>query len=161
MEQIVQQYIQVKGLNEQQAQQLIQELQQLDEQQLQQVVENMQQQLQENNPEEQMMQYGGIPVSMDGLYEYPNQPVIVPTEGTGKITMRGINKEVFGVSKFGIKKMLPDKEYEFNDDEILEFPSHYFEKINDKGNMILNHIDIDENFINELKNKGYHVNIIP
>lgn len=59
MEQIIQQYIQAKGLNEQQAQQLIQELQQLDEQQLQQVIGNMQQQLQGNNQEEQMMQYGG------------------------------------------------------------------------------------------------------
>lgn len=56
MEQIVQQYIQAKGLNEQQAQQLIQELQKLDEQQLQKVIENMQSQLQGN---EQQMQFGG------------------------------------------------------------------------------------------------------
>lgn len=310
MEQIVQQYIQAKGLNEQQAQQLIQELQQLDEQQLQQVIGNMQQQLQENNQQEDVMQYGGnkkswinsygykvekinenstkiyskpnyertpppiyvtnpkdprigsytekgnqilykapvlklkqqlqknkylnseldfnkesetpssinfeqitlpeeeiyiapkqkeytsgqqvyelnddylnrlhqenirgikqipklirnqyggIPVSMDGVFEYPNQPVIVPTNNTGEISMENVNSELYGVSKFGIKKMIPNKKYNFNDDKILEFPANYVESKTNNGSMILNHKDINEEFINELKKRGYYVKII-
>lgn len=257
MEQIVQQYIQAKGLNEQQAQQLIQELQQLDEQQLQQVVENMQKQLQGNNQQGGVMQYGGkksyekwklslpknlqdtdttlynlrgayegglvpemsedgfyhlgsrnpktgellkkknhptfykmiegekqagyeiyekngklysrpklnhqyggIPVSMDGVFEYPNQPVIVPTNNTGEISMENVNSELYGVSKFGIKKMIPNKKYNFNDDKILEFPANYVESKTNNGSMILNHKDINEEFINELKKRGYYVKII-
>jgi len=126
MEQIIQQYIQAKGLNEQQAQQLIQELQQLDEQQLQQVIGNMQQQLQGNNQEEQMMQYGGIPVSMDGLYEYENTPVIVPN---GNITMKGIDYPVDAYNadtgEF-LETMYPDEDYNFDANNVLEIPKGKF-----------------------------------
>lgn len=242
MEQIVQQYIQAKGLNEQQAQQLIQELQKLDEQQLQQVVGKMQQQLGEQNApleqqmspddiqqapqqmgEEMMMQYGGkktyeqwkqslpnnlkntdttlynlrgayegdlypelsddgfyhlgsrnpktgellkspkhptfnkmiegekkagyevfekngklyskpklkqqyggVPVSMDGLYEFPNQKVVVPN---GNITMKGINYPVEAYDadngKF-LQTMLPNQNYQFDVDNVLEVPKGKF-----------------------------------
>lgn len=147
MEQIVQAYIQAKGLDEQQAQQLIQELQKLDEQQLQQVVGKMQQQLGGQNQEleqqmsandvnmqqapqqmeeEMMMQYGGLPVSMDGLYEYPNQKVVVPSN---RITMKGINYPVEAYDADTMEyldTMQPNQEYQFDVNNVLEIPKGRF-----------------------------------
>jgi len=132
MEQIVQAYIQAKGLDEQQVQQLIQELQKLDEQQLQQVIGNMQQQLggdlgeQPTQEEVEMMQYGGIPVSMDGLYEYENTPVIVPN---GNITMENIPYEVDAYDADNgefLQTMQPNQNYQFDVDNVLEIPKGKF-----------------------------------
>ena len=156
MEQIVQQYIQAKGLNEQQAQQLIQELQQLDEQQLQQVIENMQQQLQGNNKQEEMMQYGGIPVSMDGLYEYENTPVIVPN---GNITMEGINYPVDAYDADSgefLQTMQPNQNYQFDVDNVLEIPKGKFgiSKMQSGGrskNFYENYIDKNGEELKELE----------
>lgn len=133
MNEIVNAYIQQAGLDKTQAQQLMQELQALDETQLQQVLEKMQQQLQsapmqqapQQMEEEMMMQYGGIPVDENGLYSFPNQNVVVPTQGTGKIQMRGIPHPVAAYDADTMEyldMMYPDQEYEFDADNILEIP---------------------------------------
>jgi hypothetical protein len=133
MNEIVNAYIQQAGLDKTQAQQLMQELQALDESQLQQVLEKMQQQLQsapmqqapQQMEEEMMMQYGGIPVDENGLYSFPNQNVVVPTQGTGKIQMRGIPHPVAAYDADTMEyldMMYPDQEYEFDADNILEIP---------------------------------------
>lgn len=71
-----------------------------------------------------IMQNGGtIPVSQKGLWEYPNQKVVVPTEGS--ITMSQINYPVLGKSlETGEQKiMLPNLEYYFNNTKnVLEIP---------------------------------------
>lgn len=55
-----------------------------------------------------------IPVSSRGMYEYPNQEVIVPTDGN--ITMENINHPILGISlETGEKKlMFPKMNYFFN-----------------------------------------------
>jgi hypothetical protein len=70
-------------------------------------------------------QYGGLPVDEDGLYAYPNQSVVVPTQNTGAITMKGINQPVAAYDADTMKyldMMYPDQEYEFDADNILEVP---------------------------------------
>ena len=70
-------------------------------------------------------QYGGIPVDEDGLYSYPNQSVVVPTQNTGAITMKGINQPVAAYDADTMEyldMMYPDQEYEFDADNILEVP---------------------------------------
>ena len=67
---------------------------------------------------------GSVPVSANGLYDYPNQQVLVPTQGN--ITMKGINYPVMGVSmQTGEKKvMMPNiQNYFFNNtSSVLEIP---------------------------------------
>lgn len=66
---------------------------------------------------------GEIPVSSKGMWEYPNQPVIVPT--LGSITMENMDYPVFGKSlETGeIKLMQPNKNYFFkNTKNVLEIP---------------------------------------
>ncbi len=66
---------------------------------------------------------GTIPVSSNGMYEYPNQEVIVPTNGS--ITMKGIPHKILGISKeTGEKKLMsPNLEYFFkNTKNVLEIP---------------------------------------
>lgn len=64
----------------------------------------------------QPAQYGGIPVSKQGMYDYPNQEVIVPTDNTGRITMKDINYSVDAydadTNEF-LETMEPNEEYEF------------------------------------------------
>ena len=65
------------------------------------------------------------PVTENGLWEYPNQEVIVPTNGN--ITMKGVDYPVTGVSmETGEKKfMLPNKEYFFeNTSNVYEIPTY-------------------------------------
>lgn len=71
-------------------------------------------------------QEGGIPISPNGLYEYPNQPVLVNTK-QGNITMEGINYEVLGIDEYGNKKLMqPNKNYQFKGKNILEIPTQFF-----------------------------------
>lgn len=76
--------------------------------------------------EEPIMQQGGqIPTSSRGLYDYPNQPVKVPTKN-GEITMKNIDYPVLAISQeTGEQKiMLPNVEkYLFKDTKnVLEIP---------------------------------------
>lgn len=75
------------------------------------------------------MQDGGqIPTSSQGLYEYPNQTVKVPTKD-GKITMKNIPYPVVGISQETGEQILmyPGQEYQFkNTKNVIEIPlSHY------------------------------------
>jgi hypothetical protein len=63
-----------------------------------------------------------LPVSKYGMYEFPNQKVIVPASN---ITMKNIPHRILGISlETGEKKMmLPEKEYKFaNTKNVLEIP---------------------------------------
>jgi hypothetical protein len=63
-----------------------------------------------------------LPVSKYGMYEFPNQKVIVPSSD---ITMKNIPHKILGISlETGEKKMmLPEKEYKFaNTKNVLEIP---------------------------------------
>lgn len=70
--------------------------------------------------------YGGqLPVSSNGLYDYPNQKVIVPTQ-SGNITMEGIDYPVMGRSlETGEEQMMqPNGYYNFkNTKHVLEIPN--------------------------------------
>lgn len=75
---------------------------------------------------EPVYQQGGIPTSPNGLYDYPNQPVLVNTKD-GKITMKNIDYEVLGIDEFGNKQLMqPNKEYQFKGKNILEIPTQFF-----------------------------------
>ena len=64
----------------------------------------------------------GIPISPNGLYDYPNQKVVVPTKD-GRITMKNINYEVLGTDEYGNKKIMkPNGEYQYKGKTITEIP---------------------------------------
>lgn len=64
----------------------------------------------------------GTPVSSNGLYDYPNQKVIVPTKD-GRITMKNINYNVLGMDEYGNKKIMkPNGEYQYKGKTITEIP---------------------------------------
>ena len=63
-----------------------------------------------------------IPISPDGLYDYPNKKVTVPTTD-GRITMEGINYDVLGIDEYGNKKIMkPNGEYQYKGKTITEIP---------------------------------------
>lgn len=65
----------------------------------------------------------GIPVSSQGVYDYPEQNVLVPTDGN--ITMKNVEYPILGVSlETGQKQMMfPDRDYFFeNTNRVLEIP---------------------------------------
>ena len=64
---------------------------------------------------------GAIPVSMNGLKEYPKQPVIVPSNN---ITMKGINYDVLAFPNNDQPVLMkPDQNYQFpNSTQVLEKP---------------------------------------
>ncbi len=65
---------------------------------------------------------GEIPVSSNGVYDYPMQKVIVPTNN-GHITMKDVNYPILGIDEFGNKQMMqPNKDYKFKGKTILEIP---------------------------------------
>ncbi len=65
---------------------------------------------------------GNIPVSSRGVYDYPEQNVIVPTED-GKITMDKVPYPILGVDNLGYKQMMyPGRNYEFPGEIIYEMP---------------------------------------
>jgi len=68
------------------------------------------------------LQNGGqIPVSNAGLYEYPGQPVMVPSND---ITMEDIDYNVLAVPDNDEPViMTPDKKYKFkNSNVVMEYP---------------------------------------
>ena len=148
---VVSAYIQQAGLDQTQAQQLMQELQALDETQLQQVLGKMQQQLQsapmqqapQQMEEEMMMQYGGIPVDENGVFATGKNPVVVPTRGTGKISMEGVD---FPIDSYDadtmeyLETMQPNQEYQFDGvNNVLEIPQAKFgiQKMQTGGNIAM------------------------
>jgi len=65
---------------------------------------------------------GDIPVSSQGVYDYPEQEVIVPTLD-GKITMNQVKYPIFGIDELGNKKLMkPNKDYQFPGKVIHEIP---------------------------------------
>ncbi len=67
-------------------------------------------------------QQGGIPISSEGVYEYPGQNVVVPTKD-GKITMQNVNYPILGIDELGTKQMMyPNQEYKFEGKIITEIP---------------------------------------
>jgi len=65
-----------------------------------------------------------VPMSMNGLYDYPNQVVDVPLGKNKKITMQGIDYPVLGVSDTGdAKVMQPNQQnISFDGSMVREFP---------------------------------------
>lgn len=66
---------------------------------------------------------GQTPISSEGMYAYPNQKVIVPTNGA--ITMKNIPHSILGISKeSGERKIMkPENEYFFNNTKtVTEVP---------------------------------------
>jgi len=68
-----------------------------------------------------MFQDGGaIPISSNGMYEYPNQPVIIPSS---RITMKDISHPILAITDQGDKQILqPEKEYQLKGNNTLEIP---------------------------------------
>ena len=90
-----------------------------------------------------------IPITENGLWEYPNQEVIVPTNGS--ITMKGINYPVVGKSlETGEEKlMMPSEEYFFNNTEnVHEIPQFQKGGAIDEDNV--------KNFYNEMLNAPWY-----
>lgn len=78
----------------------------------------------EYNITPQMYRGGQIPTSSQGLYEYPNQTVKVPTKD-GRITMKNISYPVVGISAETGEQILmyPNQEYQFkNTKNVIEIP---------------------------------------
>jgi len=73
--------------------------------------------------QEQFQDGGQVPISENGLYEHPKQPVIVPTKD-GRITMKGIDYPVKGLADTGEEILMqPNKEYHFKGAKtVLEIP---------------------------------------
>jgi hypothetical protein len=75
-------------------------------------------------------QEGGIPISSKGVYAYPMQEVIVPTNN-GRITMNQVSYPILGTDELGNQQMMyPGKEYKFPGKVIHEAPQlkNYFNK---------------------------------
>jgi len=65
---------------------------------------------------------GSIPISPNGVYEYPKQEVIVPTN-SGLITMKNVDYPILGVDEYGNQQMMyPNQEYQFKGKIIHEIP---------------------------------------
>lgn len=76
-----------------------------------------------NNTDFYAQDGGQIPISSSGVYDYPNQKVIVPTNG--KITMKNVSYPILGRSLQTGEEILmqPEKEYFFkNTQQVLEIP---------------------------------------
>lgn len=70
------------------------------------------------------MENGGqIPVSSNGLYDYPNETVLVPVTD-GRVTMKNISYPVLGIADTGEQILMqPNKEYKFKGAKtVLEIP---------------------------------------
>ncbi len=67
-------------------------------------------------------QYGGVPVTTRGQYDYPGRDTIVPTS-TGQITMQGVPYPVYGQDETGYgQMMMPGGEYQFPGQMVYEKP---------------------------------------
>ena len=68
-------------------------------------------------------QDGGLPISSNCVYDYPEQNVIVPTDGN--ITMKNVDYPIYGISQETGEQqiMYPGQEYFFKDTKnVLEIP---------------------------------------
>ncbi len=75
-------------------------------------------------------QGGRIPVSSRGVYDYPNQEVIVPTTD-GRVTMKNITYPILGIDEYGNTQLMqPDGEYQFQGKTIHEVPQLTQQEIN-------------------------------
>ena len=75
-------------------------------------------------------QYGGIPVDEDGVFSTGKNPVVVPTKGTGQISMESVD---FPISAYDadtmeyLETMQPNQEYQFDGvNNVLEIPQAKF-----------------------------------
>jgi hypothetical protein len=70
----------------------------------------------------EQMQRGGVPVSSRGQYDFPGQPVIVPTPD-GRITMQGVNQDILALQDGGAT-ILPANSgmHQLNPGEVMEIP---------------------------------------
>ena len=87
-----------------------------------------------------------IPITENGLWEYPNQEVIVPTNGS--ITMKGVGYPVIGKSlETGEEKiMMPGEEYFFkNTKNVHETPKYQDGGIIDRETQVLKNTVNDDN----------------
>lgn len=68
----------------------------------------------------------GIPISSGGMYQYPNQKVVIPSS---RITMKNIPHSILAITDQGDKKILePEKEYQLKGNSTLEIPLTEAEK---------------------------------
>jgi hypothetical protein len=73
---------------------------------------------------------GKVPISSKGVYDFPMQEVIVPTNN-GRITMSQVNYPILGIDEYGNQQMMyPNQEYKFPGKTIHEIPQlkNYFNK---------------------------------
>jgi len=103
-----------------------QSLQQVEEEQIQQVpVKTIGQIYGEasNIVGQPIFQEGGqIPISSQGVYQYPMQEVLVPTTN-GEITMSQVDYPILGIDEHGNQQMmLPNQNYKFPGKTIHEIP---------------------------------------
>lgn len=76
----------------------------------------------QEQPQEEFRNGGEIPVSSQGVYDFPEQEVIVPTNN-GRITMSNVNYPILGTDELGNQQMMyPNKEYKFQGKIIHEIP---------------------------------------
>ncbi len=83
-----------------------------------------------NNSKTYVQQGGQIPVSSNGVYDFPMQEVIVPTKN-GNITMSNVNYPILGIDEYGNQQlMMPGQDYKFPGKTIYEIPQlkNYFNK---------------------------------
>jgi hypothetical protein len=65
---------------------------------------------------------GSVPMSSEGLYDYPQQTVDVPTSN-GMITMQGIDYPVLGTDENGMQQVMqPGGEYQYSGQMVREVP---------------------------------------
>lgn len=80
-------------------------------------------------------QEGGLPVSPNGVYDYPGQDVIV-NSNNGRITMQNVGYPILGIDEYGNQQMMmPGKEYQFAGKTITEIP-----QLTDNEKEFLKHI---------------------
>ena len=71
---------------------------------------------------QEFRQGGTIPVSSNGVYDYPGQEVIVPTN-SGRITMKNVPYDILGIDEYGNQQMMQSNgEYQFPGKIIHEIP---------------------------------------
>jgi hypothetical protein len=65
---------------------------------------------------------GTVPVSENGVYEYPEQEVIVPT-ASGRVTMKNVPYPILGIDEYGNQQLMqPNQEYQFPGKVVHELP---------------------------------------
>lgn len=102
-------------------------------------------------------QYGGsVPINPNGLYE-EDGPVIVPTNGTGNITMRGVDQNVLAYNADTgeyLDTMTSGNNYQFDADNILEIPISQYGR--EEKRFLKNYID-SPNYRRRLLQNGHSI----